>query len=72
MLKEISEDLNSIKKFQSAMKDTLIKIKNHLQGNNIRVDEAKIQFRDLKHKEAKHNQSEQEEKRIQKRKIRIV
>ena len=40
MLKEVSEDLNSIKKIQLEMKDTLIKIKNNLQGNNSRVDEA--------------------------------
>ena len=30
MLKEISKDLNSIKKIQSEMKDTLIEIKNSL------------------------------------------
>ena len=30
MLKELSEDLNSIKKIQSDMKDTLIEIKNNL------------------------------------------
>ena len=30
MLKEFSEDLNSIKKIQSDMKDTLIEIKNNL------------------------------------------
>ena len=30
MLKELSEDLSSIKKVQSEMKDTLIKIKNNL------------------------------------------
>ena len=40
MLKEISEDLNSIKNIHSEMKDTLIEIKNNLQGNNNRVDEA--------------------------------
>ena len=67
MLEEISEDLNSIKKIQSEMKDTLIEIKNNLQGNNSRVDEAENQISDLEHKEAKNNQSEQqEEKRIQK------
>ena len=34
MLKELSKDLNSIKKIQSEMKDTLIKkIKNNLQGS---------------------------------------
>ena len=46
-LKELSEDLNSIKKIYSEMKDTLIEIKNNLQGNNTRVDEAKNQIIDL-------------------------
>ena len=55
MLKELSEDLNSIKKIQSEIKDTLIEI-NNLQGNN-RVDEAKNQINDLEHKESKNNQS---------------
>ena len=50
MFKELSEDLNSIKKIQSEMKDTLIEIMNNLQGNN-RVDETKIQINDLEHKE---------------------
>ena len=40
MLKELSEDLNRIKKIKSETKDTLIKIKNNLQGINSRVDEA--------------------------------
>ena len=40
MLNELSEDLNHIKKIQSETQDTLIKIKNNLQGNNSRVDEA--------------------------------
>ena len=53
MLKELSEDLNSIKKIQSGTKETLIEIKNIIQGNNSRVDEAKNQINDLKHKEAK-------------------
>ena len=49
------------------MKYTLIKIKNNSQGSNRRVDEAKNQINDLKHKEMKNNQSEQQqEKRIQK------
>ena len=47
MLKELSEDLNSIKKIQSERKDTLVEIKNNLQGNNNRVDEAKNQINDL-------------------------
>ena len=55
------------KKIQSEMEETLIEIKNNLQGNNSRVGEAKNQITDLEHKEAKSNQSEQEEeKRIQK------
>ena len=66
MLKELSEDLNSIKKIQSEMKDTLIERKNNLQANNSRMDEAENQINDLEHKEALNNQSEQqEEKRIQ-------
>ena len=47
MLKELSEDLSSIKKIQSERKDTLIEIKNNLQGNNNRVDEAENQTNDL-------------------------
>ena len=66
MLKELSEDLSSIKNIQSETKDRLMEIKHNLQGNNSRVDEAEKQFNDLDHKEAKNNQSEQqEEKRIQ-------
>ena len=40
MLKELSEDLNSIKNIQLETKDTLIEIKYNLQGKNSRVDEA--------------------------------
>ena len=40
MLKEPSEDLKSIKKTQAEMKDTLIEIKNNVQGNNSRVDKT--------------------------------
>ena len=58
MLKEFSEDLSSIKKIQSEMKDSLIEIKNNLQGNKTRVDEAENQINDLKHKEPKNHQSE--------------
>ena len=47
------------------MKETLIEIKNNLQGNNSGVDEAKNQINDLEHKEAKNNHMEQEGKRIQ-------
>ena len=67
MLKELSEDLNSIKKFQSEMKDTLVEMKNNLQGNNSRMDEAEYQINDLEHKEAKQTkkqkQSEQQQEK---------
>ena len=72
MLKELSEDLNSIKKIQLETKDTLIEIKNNSQGNNRRVDKVDNQINDLEHKESKNLQSEQQtEKRIQE-KLRIV
>ena len=48
------------------MKDSLIEIKNNLQGNKSTVDEAETEINDLEHKEAKNNLSEQEIKRIQK------
>ena len=67
VLKEISEDLSSIKNAQSEMKNTRIEIEKNLQGNNSRVDEAKNQIKDLEHKEAKNNHAEQQEKRIRKK-----
>ena len=66
MLKEISEDFSSIKKIQSETKDTVIEIKNNLQGNKRRVDETENQINYLEHKETKNNHSEQVVKRIQK------
>ena len=81
MVKELSEDLSSIKKTQSETKDTLIEIKNNLQGNN-RMDKDENQINDLEHKQAKTktkikknkqknpNQSEQEGKRI--KQMRVV
>ena len=59
MLKKLSEDLNNIKKTQSETKDSLIEIKNNLQGNNSRVDGAENQINNLEHKEAKNNHTEQ-------------
>ena len=71
MLKELSKEVNSIKKIQSETKDALIEIENNLQGSNSRMDEAENQINDVEHKEAKNNQSEQQEEgRMQK--IRIV
>ena len=63
MLKELCEDLNSIKKTQSEMKDTPIEMKNNLQGNNSKMDEAENQINDLEHKEGKNNHSEQQEEK---------
>ena len=65
MFKELSEDPNSIKNFQSETKETLPEIKNNFAWKKNRVDEAKIQINDWEHKEEKNIQSEQqEEKRI--------
>ena len=57
MFKELGEELKSIKRIQSEMKDTLIEIKNNLQGNNSRVAEGENHINDLEHKEAKTNLS---------------
>ena len=71
MLKEPIEDLSSVKKIQLEMKDTLIKIKNNLQGINGTVDEAENQISNLEYKEAKnknknkkthHNQNSKKKK----------
>ena len=53
------------------MKDTLIEIKNNLQGNNSGVNKAKNQINDLEQKEAKNNHVEQQEKKEYKE-MRIV
>ena len=53
------------------MKDTLIEIKNNLQGNKSGLDDAENEINDLKHKKAKDNQSEQLEEKESK-KMRIV
>ena len=42
------------------MKDTLIEIRNNLQGIKGKVDKAKNQINDMEHKETKNSQSEQE------------
>ena len=66
MFKELSKDLNSIKKVQSEMKDTLLEIKNNLQGINSRMAEAKNQISNLGYKKAKTtNQNKKKKKRIQ-------
>ena len=45
MLKELSADLSSIKKIQSEMKDTLIEIKNNLQGTT--VERMKLRIKSM-------------------------
>ena len=54
------------------MKDSLIEIKNNLQGNNSRVDEAKNQISDLKHKEAKKQPNRTTRRKKNPPKMRIV
>ena len=71
MLKELSEDLSSIKKIQSETKHILIEIKNNLGGNNSRVDEGKNQINDLELKEAKTTNQNNKKKKVSK-KTRIV
>ena len=67
MLKELIEDFNSIKQIQSEMENIQIEIKNNLQGNNRRVDEAQDQINNLEHKEPKTtNQNKKKKKRPKK------
>ena len=66
MLKELSEDLNSIKKIQSETDYTLVKI-NNLQGNYSRVVEAKNQMIWNIRKKKSIQLEQQEKKRIKKK-----
>ena len=63
MLKEFSEEHNTIKGIQSEIQDTLIEIKNNLQGNNSRMNKAKYQLSDLKYKEAKKTTNQNKKKK---------
>ena len=67
MLKELREDINSIKKTQSETKDTLIEIKNNLQGNNSRVDEAEISMIWNIRKQKTSNQNKKKKKESKKK-----
>ena len=49
------------------MKDTLIEIKNNLQGNNSRLDEAKNQIKDLEHKKQKTTTQNNKKKKEKKK-----
>ena len=70
MLKELSDYLNSIKNIQSETKDSLVEIKNNLQGINSRVDESKNQCNDMEHK--KEKTSKNNKKKKESKKMRIV
>ena len=63
LLKKLSGDLNSLKKTQSEMKDTLIKIKNNLEGINSRVDETTNQISDLEYKKEKKTPNQDSKKK---------
>ena len=60
----------ALKKIQPEKKYILIEIKNNLQGNNSRVDEAKNQINDLEHKEVKNNQNKKNKKESKNKKMR--
>ena len=55
--------LNSIKRDQSEMEDTLTEKKNNLQGINSRVDDAENKNSDLKYKEAENTQTGEEKEK---------
>ena len=48
-------------------KDTLIELKNNLQGNNSRVDKAENQINDLEHKQKTTNQNNKKKKESKKK-----
>ena len=54
------------------MKDSLIEIKNNLQGNNSRVDEAENQINDLEHKEEKKTMNQNNKKKKELKKMRVI
>ena len=64
MLKELSENLNSIKKIQLETNDTQTEIKSNLLGNNSRVDEAENQISNLEYREAKKHPIRTRRKRM--------
>ena len=60
--------MKSIKKEPVRSEGYINEIKNNLQGNNSRVDEAENQINDLECKEAKNTQSEQQVEKKNKKK----
>ena len=57
MFNELIQNIISIKKEQSEMKNALTEIKNNLQGINSKADEAENPVSNLEYKEAKNTQS---------------
>ena len=70
MLKELSEDLSSIKKIQSEMKNTLIKIKNNLQRTT--VEYMKLRIKSMIWNIRKQKATNQNKKKKEFPKMRIV
>ena len=71
MLKELSEELSSIKKIQSEMKDTLIEVKNNLQAITVQWTKLRIKSAIWNIKKQKTAIQNNKKKRESK-KIRIV
>ena len=69
IFRKISEGLSTMQQIQSETKDTLIEIKNNLQGKNSRVDEAENQNNDLEHKEQKRTNQNNKKKESKKTRI---
>ena len=70
MLKELSENYSSrktgietIKKNQQKMKNTISEMKNTPEGINSRLDETEDQISDLGDKLSEHTQSEQQKEK---------
>ena len=57
MLKELSEDLNSIKKIESEIKDTLIEIKNNCRKTTIEWMKSRTKSMIWNIRKQNHNQS---------------
>ena len=65
MFNGMKKDIETIKKDQSKIKNTIPERKNKLEGINSRLDEAQDKIRDLENKVERNSQSEkQKEKRI--------
>ena len=67
MLKEISEDLNSIKQVQSEMKDTLIEKRTIYRETTVEWMKLRIKSMVWNIKVKNNQPEQQEEKRIQKK-----